>query len=51
MTLYRINFTAHGDPAQTWEGYTSPSEARAAVREADSIIPIHWDYQIEEYQA
>jgi hypothetical protein len=53
MTLYRIIFTPFGasQPAQIWEGYTSRAEVRAALRDADSIIPIHWDHETEEYEA
>lgn len=45
---FKINFTAHGEHVTTWPGYASYAEARAALRDADLIIPFHWDHDITE---
>lgn len=47
---YKIVFTAHGDHAATWSGYASYADARAALRDADHCIPIHWDHDIQDDQ-
>ena len=50
---YSINFIPFGSstPARTWTGYATYQDARAALRDADAVIPIHWDHQIVEDDA
>lgn len=45
--LYQVQFTQNGAQVQLWTGYTSHGEALRAIRDADSIIPFSWDYQIQ----
>ena len=48
---FKIIFTAHGEHVTTWPGYATRAEARAALRDADLIIPFHWDHDIQEETA
>ena len=43
---HKIIFTKGGKIVQTWDGYFSYAEARAAVRDADLTIPLSWDWKI-----
>jgi hypothetical protein len=45
---WKITFTAHGEIARVWTGFASYQDARAALRDADLTIPIHWDHEITE---
>lgn len=50
---YKITFTESDGSngrkiAAVWTGYNSYSEARSALRDADAIIPMFWEYEIEE---
>lgn len=49
---FRINFTSPDrrapDFAAVWTGYATYQDALAALRDADAIIPIHWDHDIVE---
>jgi len=46
--MFEIEFTQRGVVVQIWGGYSSYSECMAAIRDADSCIPISWDYAIKE---
>lgn len=46
--MFRIVFRSAGQIVQTQEGFTSRTEARATIKEMDSMIPFHWDWTIEE---
>ena len=43
---YTINFTQSGNIVQQWTGYATLSDARAAIRDADLIIPMSWQADI-----
>jgi hypothetical protein len=45
---FKIVFTCHGDHCATWPGYATRAEARAALRDADLIIPVWWDHEVIE---
>lgn len=45
---YEIQFTEGEKRMATWTGYTSKSEARRDIREADMMIPLTWEYTIVE---
>ena len=42
----KIIFTKGEEIIQTWDGYFSYADARAAVRDADLTIPLSWDWKI-----
>ena len=48
--MWKITFRNHGEVMAVWSGYPSYSEAHHALRDADSIIPISWDHEIESYE-
>ena len=39
---YAIQFSEGGKVVQQWQGYLTKAEARAAIRDADRIIPMSW---------
>ena len=43
-----IKFTAHGEPVTQWGGYANRADARAALRDADLLIPFHWEHEVIE---
>lgn len=45
---FKINFTQNRQTVQTWEGYASLADARAALRDADLIIPFMGGAEIVE---
>jgi hypothetical protein len=48
--MWKIVFRNHGEVMAEWLGYLSYSEARDALRGADSVIPISWEHEIESYE-
>lgn len=43
---YTITFKLAGEVQTRWTNFYSYQEARAAIRDADLIIPFAWDYEI-----
>jgi len=46
--MYQIKFTHNGNQVQLWQGFESYSAANRALIDADLIIPLSWQAEIEE---
>jgi hypothetical protein len=44
--MYTVIFTRAGEEMRRWTGYATRGEARAAIRDADMIIPLSWSWII-----
>lgn len=45
--IWHIDFLEKGEKVLGWSGYQSQAAARAAIRDADLIIPHNWTYEID----